>query len=111
MIPRAGSDAGSARDVQQILTAAEVGLRWPDNVGQVVTFRYLATRAPVRVVVSTLAAPLSVFVLRAVNRSTLAIESGCRITWRWGRGTVDVSAIDVSDTAAEYDVTVGILQE
>lgn len=110
MIPRGGNDAASARDVVQILTAAEVGMRWADNVGPVATFRYLASRAPIRVVVRGQTQPLAVVVLRAVNRSTLAIESGCRVTWRWGRGTVDVHALDVSDTAVEYDVTIGLLQ-
>ena len=110
MIPRDGNDSPRERDMQQILTAAEVGLRWADNVGPVATFRYLATRAPIRVVVSATTKPFAVVVLRAVNRSTLSTESGCRIAWRWGAGTVDVTAIDVIDTAAEYDVTIGVLK-
>lgn len=111
MIPRDGSDAIFARDVRQILRASEVGIRWADNVGPVLTFRYLASRAPVRVATRVRTAPLSVVVLRAENRTTLAIESGCRVTWRWGNGTIDVNSLDVSDPSAEYEVKLGLLME
>lgn len=111
MKPRDAGDALFSRDVQQILRAAEVGQRWADNIGPVVTFRYLAARAPFDVETKTPGgvAPHAVLVLRAVNRDDATIESGCRVAWKWGRGRVVVSAIDVTDTADEYDVTLGIL--
>lgn len=110
MIPRKGNDAGFSRDVGQVLRASEVGIRWRDNVGPVLTFRYLATRAPIAVSVPATSAPLGVLVLRAENRDTSEIESDCRVIWRWGRGTIVVNAIDVSNTGDEYDVTLGLLQ-
>ncbi len=109
MIPRDG-DIGD-RDLRQILRAAEIGVQWAHNLGPVASLRYLAARAPIDVRVSTPGGqpPHSVHVLRAVNRTDDSIESGCRVTWSWRRGEVRVSAIDVSDTGDEYDVTLGLL--
>lgn len=100
-----------ARDVRQVLDAATVGMRWADNVGPVATLRYVHADAPIDVRVSTGAGqmPHAVLVLRAVNRTDQTTESGCRITWRWIGHALRVSAIDVSDTADEYDVTLGVL--
>lgn len=95
------------RDTRQILDAASVGIRHADNVGPVATLRYLHASAPYTVPVSTPGGspPVEVRVARAVNRVDDTRESGCRITWTWARGALTVSAIDVSDTADEYDVT------
>lgn len=70
-----------------------------------ITFRYLASRAPVDVVVSAKRRPRIVW-SEAVNRATLAAESPVRLTWVWLRGAMRVTAADVSDTSVEYDVTV-----
>lgn len=108
MTPREGERF--VRDVTQVLDASAIGIRWRDNIGAPIEFRYLASRAPYVVATPLLEAPLGVVVLRAKNRDSLALESGCRVTWTWGRGSLHVSAIDVSDTAAEYDVTIGLVR-
>lgn len=111
MIPRDGSDALFARDVRQILRASEVGIRWADNIGPVVQFQYRGGRAPYRVRVRAKAPPQAVFVLRAFNHAGLTVESGCRVTWKWGNGTLDVKQIDVTDPLALYEVTLGLMME
>lgn len=98
------------RDVRQVLTVAEVGLRWKDNIAPVAEFRYLESRAPYYLLTTLVEAPLSVLVLRAVNRDTRTIESGCRITWTWDGSYVRVSAMDVVTPASEYDVTLGLVR-
>ena len=108
MIPRDNADDAFARDVRQILRAREIGLRWRDQLSATVEIpAYLAARAPYSVAVPGV--PLSVECLRAENIATHVRESGCRVSWRGGRaaGTIDVTAIDVSDTAATYLVTLG----
>lgn len=107
MIPRDEADKAFPRDLRSILRAAEVGLRWADNIGPMASLRYLASRAPIQV--ATSAMPHAVLCLRAVNRSTRAVESGCRVTWTTSRMGVQIESLDVSDTAAEYDVTLGLL--
>jgi hypothetical protein len=106
-------DAGSTRflrDVQQVLRAAEIGLRWADNVGPVATLRYYDPTNSLTFDVDSSAKspPLSIVVLRAENLTDRTIESGCRITWRWGRERIVVEAIDVSAIDDEYDVTLGL---
>lgn len=71
---------------------------------ETVTFRYLASRAPVDVVVKAKARPRIVSI-EATHRTTLVTESWPRISWTWRGGVVRVSALDVTDTASEYDVT------
>ena len=78
MTPRKGNDAGFARDVSQILTGAEVGIRWADNVGPLATFRYLASRAPIRVRVS--ASGCLVLFVSSRHRLTPAGPRGSRRT-------------------------------
>jgi hypothetical protein len=106
MIPRQARVEALLRDVRQILTAKEIGLRWADNVGAEVSFRWANAAVDVPVKLPT---PPAYIVARAVNRTTNAIESGCRITWTYDRGTLSVSAIDVSTPADEYDVILGIM--
>jgi hypothetical protein len=111
MIPeRDGADGVRLRSVRQVLTAAEVGLRWGDNVGPEITMRYLASRAPIDVATSLRERPRAVLVLEAVNRSDGVSESGCRVVWSWRGSAIRIESIDVSDTSDEYDVTLGVLK-
>lgn len=71
---------------------------------EVVTFRYLASRAPVDVAVAAKTSP-RVLRVDARHRTTQAIETGPRMTWSWRGGVLRVSSLDVSDTASEYEVT------
>lgn len=96
-------------DVRRVLTAAITGLRWRDNIGPVREFVYLAAKAPIEVRADVRTAPLAVVVLRAENRTDLTVESGCRVTWTMRRDHLRIHSIDVSDTADEYDVTLGLL--
>ncbi len=107
MRPAVETHANAPRVTRQILDAQSVGIRHADNIGPVVTLRYLNASAPYTVAVPTpnSAPPAEVRVSRAVNRSDDTRESGCRITWTFERGTLTVHAIDVSDTSDEYDVT------
>lgn len=109
MIPRKGSADGFLRDVGQVLRASDIGIRWGDNVGPTVTMTYSTPRAPFTLTVPATSTPLGVFVLRAKNKGNNEVESGCRVTWRHGHGTLVVTEIDVSNPAAEYDVTLGFL--
>lgn len=112
MTPRRTVDGGAhARDVRQILTSEEVGLRWADNVGPIVRLRYVHGDAPIDVDAGRLKArPASVIVLRAVHLGDLSEESGCRVRWRWRGRLLRIESIDVSDTSSSYDVELGLLK-
>lgn len=97
------------QDVARALTAQLGGLSWRDNVGPVIELRYLAASAPVEKLMPVKSKPLSVIVLRAENRTDQTYESGNRITWTVEGANLRISAIDVSDTNDEYDVTLGLL--
>lgn len=101
--------AAFLRDLRQILTAREGGLRWADQVAPLTTFRYLAATAPHSVRVEASSPPLAVLCLAAKDRTTRAVESGARVTWTWADGSIAVSAIDVAEAAHEYEVTLGLL--
>lgn len=82
-------------DVRRVLREIE---------GESVRLRYLASRAPIEVSTTLLAKPVEVTVRTAANRATGVVESGLRVSWTWGNGKIKISALDVSDTAEEYDV-------
>jgi len=111
MIPATVRSDRYLRDVRQILSVADVGLRFGDNVGPVYSFRYLASAAPVDVATGEHGPPLAVVCLAASNRtdSTQGTDTGARIRWQWrGGGVVRVFAVDVSAPADEYDVKIGV---
>lgn len=108
MIPGNESSAQFSRRVRQILTAGEIGIRYTDNVGDEVEFRYLDASTPVEVRVSNTQPPTTVVVRRATNRSTLEVEYGHRIKAKWRDGVLLVTNVDVGDTAVEYDIVLGV---
>ena len=102
---------GWVQDVDRALTAQKGGLSWADNVGPVITLRYLAANAPIakQLPSNVRTKPLSVFVLRAENRTDQTYESGNRIVWSFDGDAIVIRAIDVSDTNDSYEVTLGLL--
>ncbi len=109
MIPADHSHRRFARDVEQILRSSDVGLRWADNIGDVVEIRYVNAELTIR----TDYIPFSVFVLRCEERTKgdFAVESGNRIRWVPAEGGITIESIDVVDTTAEYDVFLGLMRE
>lgn len=109
MKPGNEADAAFLRHLRYILDADAVGLRFADQIGPEVTFRYHALRLPTDIAVaSVMSAPAEVRVRRARKVGSSAVESGCAVTWEWRGGTLRVLTIGVSDPGAEYEVTLGI---
>lgn len=95
------------RDVHAILTR---GLRWSDQIGQLVTMRY-GGGTPYDVQTSLTARPMAVLCLEATKRDDRSqTESGARVVWAWRDGQIRIHSIDLSSAVDEYDVTLGILQ-
>lgn len=107
--PEALDQARWVEDVGRALTAQLGGLSWADNVGPVLTFRYLAAKAPISVRMPSRVPPVSLSILRILNLTDSTFESGCRVKWTLDREHVVIHAIDVVDTNDEYDVTLGLL--
>jgi len=99
-------------DIQQILTAQEIGIRWGDNVGPVVTFDYRAALCPIEVLVPLREPPLAVAwcSCQDVNVPSSGIEGNARVRWSWLAGAIRIHNIDVTNTSHTYKVTLGILK-
>ena len=76
--------------------------------GRKIELRYLASKAPFDVALALVNPPVSVHVAQAVNRTDRRIESGLRVTWSWTGAFLRIHALDVSDTADEYDVALWV---
>lgn len=95
------------REVRQILTANEGGMRWADNIGPLVTYRALGTAVDTRVKVSVSRAPLAVLCLSAKSESGF-VNTGNQVGWTWGNGAIVVSSI-TNLAGVEYEITLGLL--
>jgi hypothetical protein len=106
--PPLETDEAFGRRVRHILDASHVGLRFEDNVGDVVELRYLNAEAPYTLAVSLREPPAAVTVGRALNVDAGGYESGCRVRWTWRDGRVRIDDIDVSSTGDAYAVELWI---
>lgn len=97
------------RDLRQMLNAQEGGIKHGDNVGPVLTCRYLSGRQ-VNVHAPVNRRPRAI-ACSAVNRTDGIFEDNLRIVWKWGPANISVVSIDVSDTNDEYDVTLRLWME
>lgn len=98
------------RDVHRVLSQEEVGIRWADQVSEVITFRYPPGTSSVDVLTTLKEKPLSAVVLSAWNRNTGRNESFARIEWTWLSGSIRVHSVDVTTPADDYDVTIGFVR-
>lgn len=96
-------------DLRTLLNARDGGIQHKENVGPVLSCRYLDGRE-LSVLTGTNRAPVHINVT-CRNRATATLESNNAIVWTWARGAIRVSSIDVSDTAEEYDVTLRLWME
>lgn len=97
------------RDVRRVLTAAEGGLSWEDNVGPVVTYTALgnATDQAVRLDER----PRSVWLVRAVPTTGTGTVTGGAVSWSWSGGTLTVASVSDLDASTTYAVTLGTMTE
>ncbi len=98
-------------DREHLAWVRDVDRKLRELEGVRASFRYLDSRKPVTVQVAVTSKPWRVEVARAFNRTTLAVESGARVTWSWRAGTVRIDALDLSSTTEEYDVEIVVWME
>ena len=111
MIPPKETTDKYARDVRQILTGAEVGIRW-DNVGPVVEFEYLDARAPYDILIPLVEKPAAIAWVSAQDLTSpqSGVDGNMRVRWSWKGGAMTIHDIDVTTTANTYLVRLGILK-
>lgn len=107
MIPqRESGDLVRQRDVRQILTAAEVGLVWSDNIGPTHMFTYVDDLAPYTIPMPSSGEPAIVFA-RVLDAATGRRRSSAQVEWEVsadGRSLV-IYSVAVADGSTEYEVT------